>query len=62
MNSAARPDAAAIRQARADNPKMRERDLATQLGISEAEFVAAWCGAAGVEQRSVLTNRRRNFR
>ena len=45
MNSAARPDAAAIRQARADNPKMRERDLATQLGISEAEFVAAWCGA-----------------
>ncbi|MGI6855698.1 hemin-degrading factor [Mesorhizobium sp. 1B3] len=44
MNAAARPDAPAIRQARADNPKMRERDLATQLGISEAEFVAAWCG------------------
>lgn len=44
MNSAARPDAPAIRQARADNPKMRERDLAAQLGISEAEFVAAWCG------------------
>lgn len=34
----------AIRQARLDNPKMRERELATQLGISEAEFVAAWCG------------------
>ena len=33
-----------IRQARSDNPKMRERDLATQLGISEAEFVAAQCG------------------
>ncbi len=44
MNAAVRPDAPAIRQARADNPKMRERDLARQLGISEAEFVAAWCG------------------
>jgi putative hemin transport protein len=44
MNAAVRPDASAIRQARADNPKMRERDLARQIGISEAEFVAAWCG------------------
>lgn len=34
----------AIRQARAENPKRRERDLAASLGISEAEFVAAWCG------------------
>lgn len=42
--SAETPTPAAIRQARADNPKMRERDLATQLGISEAEFVAAWTG------------------
>ena len=42
--SAERPTPAAIRQARADNPKMRERDLAAQLGISEAEFVAAWVG------------------
>lgn len=33
-----------IRRARADNPKTRERDLATQLGISEAELVAAHCG------------------
>ncbi|MGB3501512.1 MAG: ChuX/HutX family heme-like substrate-binding protein [Mesorhizobium sp.] len=39
-----RPTAAAIRQARADNPKLRERDLANNLGISEAEFVAAWVG------------------
>lgn len=39
-----RPTPAAIRQARADNPKMRERDLAGQLGVSEAEFVAAWVG------------------
>lgn len=34
----------AIRQARLDNPKMRERDLAQQLNISEADFVAAYCG------------------
>jgi putative hemin transport protein len=42
--SAPRPSPADIRNARADNPKMRERDLANQLGISEAEFVAAWVG------------------
>lgn len=35
-----------IRKARADNPKIRERDLAKQLGISEAQYVAAWCGAS----------------
>lgn len=44
MKSPSRPDPQAIRRAREDNPKMRERDLAQQLGISEAEFVAAWCG------------------
>ena len=33
-----------IRRARQENPSLRERDLAGQLGISEAEFVAAWCG------------------
>jgi putative hemin transport protein len=33
-----------IRQARSDNPTMRERDLALQLGISEAELVAAEVG------------------
>lgn len=42
--SADRPTPDAIRRARAENPKMRERDLAGQLGISEAEFVAAWVG------------------
>ena len=36
--------AAAIRAARKDNPKMRERDLATQLGVSEAAFLEAWIG------------------
>ncbi len=35
---------AAIRAAQDDNPKMRARDLATSLGITEAEYVAAWCG------------------
>ena len=44
MNVATKPEPAAIRRARTDNPKMRERDLAAQLGVSEAEFVAAWCG------------------
>lgn len=33
-----------IRRARIDNPKMRERDLASQLGITEAQLVAAHCG------------------
>jgi putative hemin transport protein len=39
-----RPTPAEIRKAGADNPKMRERELAAQLGISEAELVAAWVG------------------
>lgn len=34
-----------IRRMRADNPKMRERDLAALLGVSEADLVAAHCGA-----------------
>ncbi|MAM13656.1 MAG: hemin-degrading factor [Rhizobiaceae bacterium] len=33
-----------IRAFRRDNPKMRERDIASQLGISEAELVAAEVG------------------
>ncbi|MBX3569715.1 MAG: hemin-degrading factor [Rhizobiaceae bacterium] len=44
MDQIVKPSAQAIRAARADNPKMRERDLAAQLGISEAELVAAHCG------------------
>ncbi|GLQ38477.1 hemin-degrading factor [Rhizobium albus] len=44
MSAVSKPSAEAIRQARAANPSMRERDLAHQLAISEAEFVAAWCG------------------
>ncbi|OLP57972.1 iron transporter [Xaviernesmea oryzae] len=42
--SQARPQAAAIRAARAADPKSRERDFAASLGISEAEFIAAYCG------------------
>lgn len=33
-----------IQQARLDNPKMRDRDLADKLGISEAQLVAAHLG------------------
>ncbi|QPC85842.1 hemin-degrading factor [Mesorhizobium sp. NBSH29] len=44
MNAQVRLTPADIRKARADNSKMRERDLAGQLGISEAEFVAAFLG------------------
>ena len=44
MDARVKPAPHEIRAARADNPKMRERDLAGQLGISEAELVAAYCG------------------
>lgn len=44
MDQRVKPAPHEIRNARAENPKMRERDLAAQLGISEAELVAAHCG------------------
>ena len=44
MTETVKPTPEAIRQARADHPKMRERDLAQQLGISEADLAAAYCG------------------
>jgi putative hemin transport protein len=44
MDQRVKPAPHEIRTARAENPKMRERDLAAQLGISEAELVAAHCG------------------
>lgn len=40
-----KPSPADIRRARMENPKARERDVAKQLGISEADLVAASCGA-----------------
>ena len=44
MDQRVKPTPEEIRRARDDNSKMRERDLAIQLGISEAELVAAHCG------------------
>lgn len=44
MDQRMKPTSQEIRRARIDNPKMRERDLAADLGISEAELVAAHCG------------------
>ncbi|MER8409886.1 hemin-degrading factor [Mesorhizobium sp. M1342] len=44
MDQRVKPAPHEIRRARTDNPKTRERDLAAQLGISEAELVAAHCG------------------
>ncbi|MCY0094958.1 hemin-degrading factor [Hoeflea ulvae] len=44
MNHYSAIDAATIRSARRDNPKMRERDLATHIGVSEAAFLEAWIG------------------
>ncbi|MBC2885379.1 hemin-degrading factor [Ochrobactrum sp. CM-21-5] len=46
MMTQSKPSPEQILQARADNPKMRERDFAQSLAISEADFVAAHCGAA----------------
>lgn len=39
-----KPSPSEIRRARTDNPNTRERDLAVELGIYEAELVAAHCG------------------
>lgn len=44
MTNEDKPAPDQIRRARAGNPKMRERDLAHMLGISEGEFVAAFLG------------------
>ena len=48
MDQRVKPSPEEIRRAREDNPKMRERDLAAQLGISEAELVSAQCGLGAV--------------
>jgi putative hemin transport protein len=44
MDQRVKPAPHEIRAARTNNPKTRERDLAGELGISEAELVAAHCG------------------
>jgi putative hemin transport protein len=53
MDQHVKPAPHQIRLARAENPKMRERDLAAQLGVSEAELVAAHCeqGVQRIEPR-----------
>ena len=48
MTNTPRPTPAEIRAFRAENPKMRERDIAAQLGISEAALVAAEVGLTAV--------------
>jgi len=48
MNDTTRPTPTEIRAFRAENPKMRERDIALQLGISEAALVAAEVGLTAV--------------
>ncbi len=45
MDSSARLDAAQIRNLRAENPKLRARDLAEAHGLPEAALVAAHLGA-----------------
>ena len=52
MDQRVKPAPHEIRIARAENPKMRERDLAAQLGISEAELVAAHCGDGRAAHRA----------
>lgn len=48
MTEATLPSPADIRAFRAANPKLRERDIAEKLGISEAALVAAECGLGTV--------------
>ncbi|MEI9416447.1 hemin-degrading factor [Mesorhizobium sp. Cs1321R2N1] len=48
MDQRVKPAPHEIRRARTVNPKTRERDLAAQLGISEAELAAAHCGDGAV--------------
>jgi putative hemin transport protein len=44
MDVRVKPSPHEIRRARADNPKMRERDFARIMGISEAEYISSYCG------------------
>ncbi|WEX85955.1 hemin-degrading factor [Sinorhizobium garamanticum] len=44
MIESIRPTPSEIRAYRAANPKLRERDIAAQIGVSEAALVAAECG------------------
>ena len=48
MTETSSPTPSEIRAYRAANPKMRERDIAAQLGVSEAALVAAECGLTSI--------------
>lgn len=48
MTTTTRPTAAEIRNYRAENPAMREREIAANLGISEAALVAAEVGLTAI--------------
>jgi putative hemin transport protein len=48
MTETALLDSIALRAARADQPKVRDRDLAATLGVSEAQLVAAHVGHGAV--------------
>ncbi|MDX0201634.1 hemin-degrading factor [Sinorhizobium meliloti] len=52
MTESIRPTPSEIRAYRAENPKLRERDIAAKLGISEAALVAAECGLTAVRIES----------
>ncbi|WP_420962088.1 hemin-degrading factor [Brucella sp. IR073] len=47
-----KPSPEEILRARAENPKMRERDFAQLLNISEADYVAAQCGDGVIRLRA----------
>ncbi|RRH94514.1 hemin-degrading factor [Mesorhizobium tamadayense] len=48
MDQRQKPSPDQIRRAQEDSPKVRERDLAAKLSVSEAELVAAHCGFGAV--------------
>ncbi|RVI40138.1 hemin-degrading factor, partial [Sinorhizobium meliloti] len=52
MTESIRPTPSEIRAYRAENPKLRERDIAAKLGIAEAALVAAECGLTAVRIES----------
>lgn len=59
MTNQSKPSPEQILQARADNPKTREREFAQSLHISEADFIAAHCGlddSAAISARRIHAN------
>ncbi|WP_343315929.1 ChuX/HutX family heme-like substrate-binding protein [Brucella sp. BE17] len=59
MTIQSKPSPEQILQARADNPKTREREFAQSLNISEADFIAAHCGLgedAAISARHIDAN------